>query len=423
MGILHVPRFDAAWGTMAIVESNGSFLIMDTYGYGQTHAREYTKRLLAGRKAGLLITHGHRDHNGDYAWYMNQGFISDLYVSSVAPLQETHKDLDRHRAMLALARTKGISIHYLQTGDSFRVGNADVNVLYARSSGGNNARSLCLRIDLGGCRILNCGDAEPSTLNECMARAGNQLGDIDIAFVNHHGVDSNNPLAWAKKIQPTILVTNCCDESNKVFPASWARAAYARYQKYGANVYSTQHNGDLTFTCHMGQVVPRCEKNVTELCQNGRTVQFNDKAPVSWVGTFASPDLSDKELAAEVMIRRHGNADERRARLGSRYDAAMKWVNLYVHQDWYDDLCWTLAGYVLKGYAGSGENRKTLLNVPGGGQYYNDAQACVTRAAAVARGIIDGTVDYGRDPERRQRLAADGYDPQVVQDYINFLLL
>ena len=46
MGILHVPRFDAAWGTMAIVESGGHFLIMDTYGYGQTYAREYTKRLL-----------------------------------------------------------------------------------------------------------------------------------------------------------------------------------------------------------------------------------------------------------------------------------------------------------------------------------------------------------------------------------------
>ena len=421
MGKLHVPRFDSAWGTMAIVESGGHFLIMDTYGFGQSHAREYTRKLLAGRKAGLLITHGHRDHNGDYAWYMDNGLISDLYVSATAPVQETHKDLDRHRAMLSKAKANGISIHYLQTGDAFKVGSADVSVLYARSSGGNNARSLCLRIDLGGCRILNCGDAEPATLNECMSR--NQLGDIDIAFVNHHGVDSNNPLAWAKKIQPTILVTNCCDENSKVFPASWAKAAYSRYQKYGANVYSTQHNGDLVFTCFMGQVTPRCERNTVELCQNGRTVQFNDKAPVSWIGTFACPDLSAKELAAEVMIRKHGNADERKARLGGMYDAAMEWVNRFARSEGYEDLCWTLAGYVLKGYAGAGDARKALLNVENGGRYYDDVQALVTKTAIVANGIISGTVNYGRDPERRQRLAADGYDPQVVQQYINYLLM
>ena len=421
MGKLHVPRFDSAWGTMAIVESGGHFLIMDTYGFGQSHAREYTRKLLSGRKAGLLITHGHRDHNGDYAWYMDNGLISDLYVSATAPVQETHKDLDRHKAMIAKAKAHGISIHYLQTGDAFKVGSADVSVLYARSSGGNNARSLCLRIDLGGCRILNCGDAEPATLNECMAR--NQLSDIDIAFVNHHGVDSNNPLSWAKKIQPAILITNCCDENNKVFPASWAKAAYSRYQKYGANVYSTQHNGDLVFTCFMGQVTPRCERNVVELCQNGRTVQFNDKAPVSWIGTFACPDLSAKELAAEVMIRKHGNADERKARLGGMYDAAMEWVNRFAHSEGYEDLCWTLAGYVLKGYAGAGDARKALLNVENGGQYYDDVQDLVTKASTVANGIISGTVDYGRDPERRQRLAADGYDPQVVQQYINYLLM
>lgn len=423
MARLHVPEFDKPWGTMAIVESNSQFLIMDTYAYGQKHPREYTQKLLAGRKAGLLITHGHKDHNGDYAWYMDQGLISDLYVSTALPGQGSYKDRDRHNAMVAKAKKLGITVHYLKTGDVFKVGNATVNVLYARLSGGNNAKSLCLRIDMGGCRILNCGDAEAVTLTDCIKANPNGLGDIDIALVNHHGVASNNPSSWASKIRPAILITNCCDENAKVFPASWAKSAYSRYQQYGANVYSTQYNGDLTFTCFMGQVEPRCARNTVTLCQDGRTVQFNNKAKVTWTGTFASPAISDKELAAEVMLRLHGNEDERRARLGSRYSAAMRWVNEYVRRDGYDDLCWTLAGYVLKDYAGSGEDRKALLNVQDGGQYYEDVQKLVTKTAAVARGIIDGTLDYGRDPERRIHLAEDGYDPGVVQDYINFLLL
>ena len=70
-GRLIVPWFNAdrGWGDMEIIECGDEVVVVDTYTYGMTEARNRLLKFLNGRKFSLLISHGHRDHNGDYEYY------------------------------------------------------------------------------------------------------------------------------------------------------------------------------------------------------------------------------------------------------------------------------------------------------------------------------------------------------------------
>ena len=134
------------------------------------------------------------------------------------------------------------------------------------------------------------------------------------------------------------------------------------------------------------------------------------------------PDLPDADytpagttagVAAQVMIGVYGNGDERRNRLGSRYDEVQSLINTAATASIEE-----LANAVLAGVFGDGEIRKTIL-----ADRYDAVQARVNELAngvdidALARAVIRG--EYGNGDERRNRLGSN-YD--AVQARVNELL-
>ena len=176
MGKIYCPRFSTDWGSMMLIESMGELLLIDTYCAGNTHPRAVVKEILAGRKAQLCNTHGHKDHNGDAGWYLDQDMISRYYCSTYAPYQESSRDLDRHNAILAKCKAKDIPVVKLRTGSTFTVGGAKVTCMFAGDRYSNNAKSLCLLIEMDGCKILNCGDATEWTLNQLVLQGITRRG-------------------------------------------------------------------------------------------------------------------------------------------------------------------------------------------------------------------------------------------------------
>ena len=85
MGKIYCPRFSSDWGSMMLIESQGEYLLIDTYCKGNTHPRSVIRWIVGNKNS-------------------------------------------------------------------------------------NNAKSLCLLIEMDGCRILNCGDATEWTLNQLVAQ-------------------------------------------------------------------------------------------------------------------------------------------------------------------------------------------------------------------------------------------------------------
>lgn len=416
MGKIYCPRFSTDWGSMMLIESMGEILLIDTYCAGNTHPRAVVKEILAGRKAQLCNTHGHKDHNGDAGWYLDQDMISRYYCSTYAPYQESSKDLDRHNAILAKCKDKDIPVVKLRTGSTFTVGGAKITCMFAGDRYSNNAKSLCLLVEMDGCKILNCGDATEWTLNQLVLQ-GYDLSDIDIWMLNHHGVKENNPAWWINKIAPTIAISNCCGESKSVY-RSWAKDVYTRCEAAKVNCYSTQYNGDLVFTCIGGLVFPEVERNGQTVTRNGRTVTFNKSAKKYWRGNFTRKNRLPRDFAVEVMLQMWGRDPERSEMIrAGGYDPkeVQSYVNLFAQDE--TELLWAMADYVWQGFAGSGAQRKNIMTQPGKYDYYEKVQKYVELIDRVASQVLAGR--YGQNPDRAIALAAAGYKPAIVQNRVN----
>lgn len=92
---------------------------------------------------------------------------------------------------------------------------------------------------------------------------------------------------------------------------------------------------------------------------NGKTMNFCDKAKVLWRGNCLKFEKTDMDLAVEVMIGLHGSGAARKKNLGERFDAVQKQISVILRDK--ETYIWAVADYVVKDYAGDGEDRKKLL--------------------------------------------------------------
>ena len=352
MGIMYCPVETSGWGDCELFDADGSFFMVDTWTNGATKIRQFVRSKLGRRKMALFLSHGHKDHNGDYRYYIENNMVDHLYIGGFSPAQETSKDLDRWRSMIDLAKKKGIAITYLTTGKEFTIGNAKIKCLYAKATGSNNGKSLCLRITMNGVKIILCGDAEPSTIAGMIASGIDFSGNI--VKMNHHGVKENNTSTFAKHAKAEYVFCNCCGENSKTF-RSWAKDSYRRFEDAGANCVSVLYNQGLAFDCFAGEVNVIMGGNyataVKEVTSDGFTVKrqfhYNKLEKLNIRGSMKYVNL---QLAKDVICGMYGNGEERRRKLGSKYEDVQKLVNSTITY---------YAKRMIAGDGGNGEEKRT----------------------------------------------------------------
>lgn len=126
-----------------------------------------------------------------------------------------------------------------------------------------------------------------------------------------------------------------------------------------------------------------------------------------------APNGNAADIAADVMRGKYGNGEERKAKLGARFDEVQNLINRAATAS-ADDL----ASDVLNGLFGNGETRRAIL-----GNRYDEVQVVVNGKAnavdidALARAVIRG--EYGDGEERKAKLGANY---AAVQKRVNELL-
>ena len=82
MGVMYCPVETSGWGDCELFDADGSFFMVDTWTNGATKIRSFVRSKLGRRKMALIISHGHKDHNGDYRYYI----VRNLHFSDVTDL-------------------------------------------------------------------------------------------------------------------------------------------------------------------------------------------------------------------------------------------------------------------------------------------------------------------------------------------------
>ena len=225
----------------------------------------------------LYLSHFHADHFGNMRNIMwdDRFKVKAVYMPDDAYMWATDNDYadllgwfhSMDVAIKELAVEKGIPLIILRPGDSFRVGDAKVEILYGTTYESDdhdreylNNNSLVARVTGGGIRYLTCGDTGKEVEKKILAEGIDVSADL--YKMSHHGGDTGNSYEFMAAVNPSFGFFNSTDDAPDSFAYGWVEEPVSNLMEF-ANVYSSRYNGNVTFKARDGVITVRAERNRT----------------------------------------------------------------------------------------------------------------------------------------------------------------
>lgn len=265
-----------------IIESNGKFALIDS-GEGNENPRRKTEykgyrdevinyiKKVAGDENGnvnfefVLGTHMHYDHSGNFEAIFKDGQISantayfKEFNEKVATELETYDwgNRETYEKILAVLEDKKIPVINDLPDTEFTFGDFTIRFINTETpeelyGNGENASSVGVIVKKGGKSAFLAADfTKDSGLEQVYA---DDIGDIDLLKIGHHGYYGSSSVDFLKKLKPEIaIVTN---HLGKIYPnVKWNLTMVAKVP-----VFSTAHRN--------GIIASFTDKNEIILTQN-----------------------------------------------------------------------------------------------------------------------------------------------------------
>ena len=179
----------------------------------------------------VIGTHPHEDHIGGLDNVIDAFDIGTIYMPKVQANTKTFEDV------LDSINKKGLSITSPKIGDTFKVGNANCEVMSTGEDSSNlNSTSIVIRMQYNSKSYLFMGDAEK--VNE----DARKWPKTDILKVGHHGSSTSSSLNFLEQVQPKIAIIEVGTGNKYGHPHE---EVVKRLEKIGATIYRTDLQKDI----------------------------------------------------------------------------------------------------------------------------------------------------------------------------------
>jgi len=192
---MYIYFFDVGQGDAILIHTpeRKNYLI-DT---GRSYAYRDIERYLKSTGLhldGLFLTHSDQDHIGSYETLVQEGFVQQVYISSVDCFEYEMDEAE----IIRISRGDEInldsqaSLYVLNPSDKMTEWNT-------------NQQSLCMLFQYNDKKILLTGDID----DEIEEKLFSVWTDIDILKVTHHGSAYGSTQDFMEKTQPEIAIISC----------------------------------------------------------------------------------------------------------------------------------------------------------------------------------------------------------------------
>lgn len=232
---LDVTFIDVGQGDSILIKCDGESALIDTGVKNKSSHVIYVLRKNGIENLDLIVmTHDDQDHVG--------GIES---ITSSIPLAADGMVLSSFNYGEAFWGN-GAAYVIPSAGDIYVLGGAVIKILSPekelRRMYDSNDRSLVFLLEYKGKKLLFTGDASDSIERELVDRYGNELKNIDVLKVGHHGAYRSSSYYFLRTIQPDYSVISVGQWNKYGHPSE---STLSRLVQSGSKVYRTDLHGDI----------------------------------------------------------------------------------------------------------------------------------------------------------------------------------
>lgn len=225
---LYFSVVDAGQGLFTTVKYKNTNLIIDcgslSSGFGEYTAVPYITKHGITNIDGVFISHWDEDHYSGLRGMINSHIKVNRVFASINN-EEVNED-----------------IYVIKKGDILRLdGQLSIDILWPDKNydGSTNNSSLVILLSFNKQRILLTGDIEQEVENSLL----NDIGNVHIIVVPHHGSKTSSTVNFVEKVSPNIAVISY-GRNNYGMPSV---EVINRYEKEKSTILSTFNNGEINF--------------------------------------------------------------------------------------------------------------------------------------------------------------------------------
>lgn len=198
---------------------------------------KYIKEELNITKFDYVVgTHPHEDHIGGLDDIINNFEVENILLPEVTTTTKTFEDV------LDAIESKNLCITIPKIDNTFKLGEADINVIYTGTNENNlNNSSIILKMIFGNYSYLFTGDAEKEIEDLIL----NKNINIDVLKVGHHGSNTSSSESFLKKVTPEYAIISVGKDNSYNHPS---QDTIDSLKEYTDNIYLTSEVGTILLT-------------------------------------------------------------------------------------------------------------------------------------------------------------------------------